>query len=108
MRSKSGWILCLLAIPLLAVAAADDFALFQNVPNPFSEVTTIGFQLPEASTAALTVFDISGKIILERKGQYGQGYHEINIDNVNLPGNGIFYYRIETPTHTATKKMTRI
>ncbi|MEO1260846.1 MAG: HYR domain-containing protein [Bacteroidota bacterium] len=87
---------------------ADDFTLFQNVPNPFSEVTTIGFQLPEATTAALTVFDISGKIILERKGQYGQGYHEINIENVNLPGNGIFYYRIETPTHTATKKMTRI
>ncbi|HHM21110.1 MAG TPA: T9SS type A sorting domain-containing protein, partial [Bacteroidetes bacterium] len=84
------------------------FQLFQNIPNPFNNTTIVGFQLPEASGASLTIFDVSGKILKRITGQYTRGYHEISIDNNALPGHGVFYYRIETPTHTATRKMTRI
>ncbi len=86
---------------------ASSFQLYQNVPNPFNDNTIIGFHLPEAANASLTIYDVSGKVRKTVSGHYGQGYHEIRIDEVALPGNGIFYYRLETPTHTSTKKMTR-
>ena len=90
------------------MAGTGTFELFQNVPNPFNNATIIGFQLPEAANATLTVYDISGKVLKNINGDFAQGYHEINIDNLVLPGSGIFYYRLETPTHTATKKMIRM
>ncbi|HFA49432.1 MAG TPA: T9SS type A sorting domain-containing protein [Bacteroidetes bacterium] len=87
-------------------AFGEAFELFQNKPNPFSDATVIGFQLPEASSASLTIFDVSGKAIKKINGQYAKGYHEVNINNNDLSGLGIYYYRLETPGHTATMKMT--
>ena len=84
------------------------FELFQNVPNPFNGSTIIAFQLPEASNATLTIFDVSGKVLQKVSGDFVQGYHEINIDDSTLAHNGVFYYRLATPTHTATKKMTKL
>ncbi|MEZ4982953.1 MAG: hypothetical protein R2769_15490 [Saprospiraceae bacterium] len=43
--------------------SAADFALYQNVPNPFKGETTIGFNLPEASTVTLSISDATGKVI---------------------------------------------
>ncbi len=82
------------------------FELMQNKPNPFKDQTAIGFELPEATTATLTVFDISGRQITGFKGEYAAGYNEISIDEHLLPGHGVYYYRLETPKHTATMKMT--
>ena len=89
-------------------SSADAFQLYQNIPNPFKESTIIGFQLPEASNASLVVYDVSGKLVKQVSGHYAKGYHEINIEHADLPAKGIFYYRLETPTHTATKKMTML
>ena len=44
--------------------AMEGFALQQNVPNPFSNETLIGYQLPaQVSNASLVVYDLSGKQI---------------------------------------------
>jgi hypothetical protein len=84
-------------------AQAEGFALFQNVPNPFQGATVIGFTLPEATTATLKVMDISGKVLRFVQGDYSQGYNEVRLSD--LPGSGVLYYQLETPTHSATKKM---
>jgi hypothetical protein len=86
--------------------AAERFELFQNVPNPFNGSTVIGFQLPEAATATLTVYDVSGKTVKEVRGDFAKGYHEIRLEEGALPSRGVFYYRLETPGNTATRKMT--
>ncbi|MBY5960303.1 hypothetical protein KUV50_19300, partial [Membranicola marinus] len=36
------------------------FALYQNTPNPYAGQTVIGFKLPEASKATLSVYDVTG------------------------------------------------
>jgi HYR domain-containing protein/cohesin domain-containing protein len=87
---------------------AGNFELYQNVPNPFGESTAIGFNLPEASAATLTVFDVSGKLVKTMSGNFGKGYHEFSIEKGDMPNRGVFYYRLETPFHTATRKMTRL
>jgi hypothetical protein len=88
-----------------ATVSADRFELYQNMPNPFNDATIIGFQLPEASTASLSIFDVSGKKVKEVRGEFSKGYHEISIERGTLPNRGVFYYRLETPGNTATRKM---
>jgi len=48
-------------------AAVADFALNQNTPNPFKGETVIGFNLPAAGTATLTVMDVQGKVLKLRR-----------------------------------------
>lgn len=85
-----------------------DFELFQNNPNPFKESTVIGFRLPEAGQATLTVYDLSGKILTTITNAYSQGYHEITIGKNQLGSAGVLFYQLETPGHTATRRMVRL
>jgi len=84
-------------------AQAEGFALFQNVPNPFRGTTVIGFTLPEATTATLKVMDVTGKVLRAVQGDYSKGYNEVRLSDI--PGAGVLYYQLETPTNSATKKM---
>ena len=84
------------------------FELFQNRPNPFETVTTIGFQLSEAGAAKMTVFDVTGKIITSVHGQYSRGYNEISLNKSELGASGVLYYQLESGDFTATRKMILI
>jgi hypothetical protein len=83
--------------------AASEFALYQNIPNPFKGVTVIGFTLPEATTATLKVMDVSGKVLAVVNGDYAKGYNEVRLSDI--AATGVLYYQLDTPTHSATKKM---
>ncbi len=83
----------------------EQFALFQNQPNPFNIQSVIGFNLPEASEASLTVMDVSGKVLKVYRNNYAAGYNQISIDRSELPSTGVLYYQLDTPQHTATRKM---
>jgi hypothetical protein len=84
---------------------ANAFELYQNTPNPFSNSTVVGFNLPEASTATLTISDVSGKVISIIEGDYARGYNEVRLDRKAFPATGILYYQLDTPTDSATKMM---
>ncbi|MBV6442789.1 MAG: hypothetical protein EPGJADBJ_04515 [Saprospiraceae bacterium] len=81
------------------------FELYQNQPNPFVNKTVIGFHLPEAAEATLTVFDESGRMLFTQKGQFAKGYNAISVDRSLLNTTGLMYYKLETATDAATKKM---
>lgn len=84
------------------------FALYQNTPNPFTGQTVIGFNLPEASKATLSVYDVTGKMLKIVEGEYDQGYHEVSLNGSDLNATGVLYYQLDTKTYTATKKMILI
>lgn len=84
------------------------FELFQNNPNPFRASTTIGFNLPEAGKATLTVYDLSGKVLTTQAGDFAEGYNEITIGKSELGTSGVLFYKLETPSHTATRRMVRL
>ena len=79
------------------------FVLYQNRPNPFRHDTQIAFELPAPTTARLTVWDVSGKILKEVEGAFDKGYHEIQLGQLMV--SGVLYYKLETPTHVAIRKM---
>jgi len=84
------------------------FELLPNQPNPFRSVTQISFRLPEASSATLRVFDISGNLLWQKTDLFDKGLNHITINASQWPATGTLLYRLETATHTATGKMVLI
>ncbi len=79
--------------------------LLQNTPNPFAEQTQIGFFLPEASEARLTIRDAKGSILYRLKANYSKGWSQVTIKQTDLKAAGVLYYSLDTPDFSATKKM---
>lgn len=83
--------------------ARDKFALYQNQPNPFMGRTIVGFNLPKADHAKMTIYDMGGRLIKTVEGDFSKGYNEVIIDEIL--GSGVLNYKLETSTETATKSM---
>ena len=84
---------------------ADKFELYQNRPNPFSSSTVIGFDLPRASSVRLQIFDMSGRALKVIEVDGVRGYNEVTLNGNDVKSTGVFYYQLDTSTHSATKKM---
>ncbi|MBK8555085.1 MAG: T9SS type A sorting domain-containing protein [Lewinellaceae bacterium] len=84
------------------------FVLYQNMPNPFQNVTTIAFRLPEAGRSTLRVFNMSGQLVKTVVGEFGKGYNEISLRKDDLGTPGVYWYELESPTHSDRKKMILI
>jgi hypothetical protein len=77
----------------------------QNYPNPFSQSTTIEYQLAQKGKVKLTVFDLSGHEIATLVNEYKPaGVHKINFKTNKLSG-GTYFYRIQAGEYTETKKL---
>jgi len=87
--------------------ATNEFALYQNTPNPFKGETVIGFDLPTATTATLTVSDVSGKILKVVNGDFAKGYNTVTLGSDEL-SSGVLYYQLDTEEFTKTMKMVVI
>lgn len=85
-----------------------NYELYQNRPNPFANETLIGFSLPEAMSATLTIFDMTGRVVNQIKGDYFEGMNNIILKKSELPANGVLYYQLEAGDFKATKKMVII
>ena len=84
---------------------SNTFSLNQNAPNPAKGNTTISYSLPEETHVVLSLFDMTGKKVLEMvnaKEQTGTHYHTLNTSELKA---GVYYYRLETETNSATRKM---
>ena len=87
------------------VVAGKAFELYQNQPNPFKDETNIGFNLPEAGFATLTVYDVSGRVLRVVEADFAKGYNEVTLDRSEIAGTGVLYYQLDTENDSATKKM---
>ena len=88
--------------------AAAGFELYQNTPNPFKGETLIGFNLPAAATATLTISDVTGRVLTLTRVDGVKGYNSVVVNSNNLPATGVLYYTVESDDFTATKKMVII
>lgn len=77
----------------------------QNQPNPFSEWTTIGFDVPVTGFVELEVTDLTGKQLYTLYNDYPKGYNEIQINRTDIAGSGVLYYHIKTAAGSTTNKM---
>jgi hypothetical protein len=82
-----------------------EFALYQNRPNPMFNSTAIGFNLPKEGEATLTIYNIEGKAMKVVNSTFKAGYNEVMVEKETFQTAGVYYYRLETSEHSATKKM---
>jgi|GEM_PF-3347452 len=82
------------------------FAVYQNRPNPFVTETTVRFYLPEADDVKLVVYDINGKMIMQRSVDAVAGENQITINRAEVNTTGILHYSLQTSFGTQTRKMT--
>ncbi len=84
------------------------FELYQNQPNPFVNKTVIGFNLPNATEATLTIFDETGRQIFTQKGDFGKGENHFTIEKTMLRTTGVLFYQLETASDKATRRMVQV
>jgi hypothetical protein len=89
----------------LTSVAAEDVKLFQNEPNPFRDLTRIAFFMPVEGDAKLSVYDVSGKMVVSRNLQAEKGMNQVTFTQEQLGQHGVLYYTLETGQFTETKKM---
>ena len=82
-----------------------ELLLMQNSPNPWSEQTEITYYLPQASSAVLSVFDISGRVIYSEEREANQGLNSIILDKEDLNVQGVLYYELVTDNGRKIQKM---
>lgn len=88
---------------------SNGFVLYQNTPNPFENETEIVFELPAASFATLTVYDLTGKVLMTVSQEFAKGMNSVSMSKNDLKTTGgVLYYQLETGDNTAVKKMIMI
>ncbi len=93
----------------IAGSIQEEYALYQNEPNPWSNYTDITFSLAKSGTATLTIFDISGKVLMKNVEIFEAGMNTIRISKKDLnTAGGVCYYKLESGDFTDTKKMITI
>ncbi len=80
--------------------------LYQNIPNPLVETTSIKFDLAKAGKVKLIIRDLDGSLVYEIEDRYEVGEHVILIDRQQLNiVSGAVYYSLETDGFNDTKMM---
>lgn len=82
-----------------------EFMLEQNYPNPFNPVTSFRYTLPEASDVNITIYDLTGRQVETLINGYQPAGHYAVKWNASHYSSGIYLYRLQAGSFTATRKM---
>ncbi|MCD4678986.1 MAG: T9SS type A sorting domain-containing protein, partial [Bacteroidales bacterium] len=96
-----------LTMPRL-VASANDYALSNNYPNPFNNITTIEYRLPETGKVVLSVFNLLGEqIAVLVNEEQSEGSYKVDFDGSAL-ATGAYMYKIEVEGQSRNFVQTRM
>lgn len=86
----------------IAIISNDSFKIF---PNPAHDYFNIKFQNPNSKSLSVSIYDITGKMILQATKQYSSN-NEISIDIRTLK-NGIYFLKISDDKKAVIKKFVK-
>jgi len=71
-----------------------EFNLGQNYPNPFNPITSINYQVPEASLVSIKVYDLIGREVAVLVNEVKQpGIYQVSFGTENL-ASGVYFYKM--------------
>jgi len=88
----------------------EEYALFQNDPNPFNPETFIEYAVPEDAHVRLVIYNVMGQRVSTLvDGFRSVGYHQIIWDGRDSQGRlvsaGVYFYRLTAGEFSETKRM---
>lgn len=99
----------------LTLVAPEETALFPNYPNPFNPETWIPYQLGEASSMTITIYDMRGYVVkrielaYQPKGVYQTQNRAAYWDGFNQTGEpvptGVYFVQLKTEGFQQTRRM---
>ena len=84
----------------------NEFQVLPNIPNPFSEVTRIGFFTPYDDRIELEVYNILGELMYHEKQGSPPGEHYFEFDGEDLLP-GTYIYRVTNQKEVFTGKFIK-
>jgi endo-1,4-beta-xylanase len=92
-------------------SSPDGFSLGPNYPNPFNPSTSMGFTLPAAGRADVSILDVSGRHVRTlASGRMAAGLHTVQWDGLDERGAavpaGVYLCRMAAGSFTAIRKLT--
>lgn len=87
-----------------------DFKLSRNYPNPFNGLTRISYEIPQAASVHLAIYDLLGReiVVLENSNQEAGFYNAIwdgrDAEGRELPS-GVYLYRLQAGAVNWTRKL---
>lgn len=86
--------------------STNEFQVFQNFPNPFHDVTRIGFYTPVNDLVELKIYNILGELIHQETSLTSPGKHYFRFDGNNLfPGP--YFYQVRNSSSFYTGKFIK-
>ncbi|MEM1096417.1 MAG: T9SS type A sorting domain-containing protein [Bacteroidota bacterium] len=87
--------------------ALNHYVLRQNYPEPFSQRTTIRYEVIDTVPVTLTVYDLLGRRVRTLvDGMQSAGVYDVVFDAGDLP-TGLYFYRLEAAGYVSiTRRMT--
>ena len=81
------------------------FALAQNFPNPFSNYTTLAFDVPEPAHVQISVYDLLGRKVFDVVDkEYAVGTHKVQVSSDEL-ASGMYFYKMVANDQVFTQTM---
>jgi hypothetical protein len=100
-----------LVITILETVGVDpkpgsDFQVFQNVPNPFSELTRLDYYMPFRGEIELSVYNLQGVKVHHESELVSPGEHSFGFDGSGLPP-GTYIYRVKNHKSSISGKLVK-
>ncbi|OYD17004.1 hypothetical protein CH333_02175, partial [candidate division WOR-3 bacterium JGI_Cruoil_03_44_89] len=89
------------------------YALYQNTPNPFGDVTRIRYAIPRKGEVSLEVYNVLGqKISVLESGVKETGFYDVKWDGRDSRGmrvsGGVYFVRFSSGDFHSIKKIVKL
>lgn len=80
--------------------------LHQNAPNPFNISTDLIFSLVKDKEVGLMLYDLNGRLLMDRSGYYSKGFNKVSItsNDLNIQSGAVFI-ELKTDSYSSTRTM---
>ena len=86
--------------------AADEFRVYPNVPNPFSDHTLITYFSPYGEKVELSIFNMLGILVYEESETNSPGEHSFQFDGRDLEP-GAYLYKVSNGKRSVTGRLIK-
>ena len=88
----------------------EEYALYNNYPNPFNPQTTINYAIPIQTDISIVIYNLMGQEVLRWDEESAPaGYYEKIWYGVTQSGSsiasGVYFYRLQAGDFVQTRKM---